>query len=237
MQLFRRISLFFVLPYDEVVNFDWETALQEEMEKPYFSELQNFIAEERAHHRVFPPADEVFAAFNLTPLHNTRVLLLGQDPYHGAGQAHGLCFSVQTGTAIPPSLRNIFKELHDDVHVPIPTHGNLTAWANQGVLLLNATLTVREGNAGSHVGHGWEQFTDSVISILNQQSTRCVFVLWGATARKKKALIKRTHHVVIEAPHPSPLSAYQGFFGSRPFSAVNTALRESGQTEIDWSIE
>ena len=165
------------------------------------------------------------------------MLILGQDPYHGPGQAHGLCFSVQVGTHVPPSLRNIFRELHDDVGLPTPSHGCLSAWASQGVLLLNATLTVRAGQAGSHQGRGWETFTDQIIRVVDAKSDPVVFVLWGSYARKKKELITGSHHVVIESPHPSPLSAHNGFFGSRPFSRINAALRDAGRGEIDWSID
>jgi uracil-DNA glycosylase len=215
---------------------DWNPILRAELDKPYWRELQRFVAAERAAHPVFPSRDDVFAALHLTPYAETRVLILGQDPYHGPGQAHGLCFSVQRGVALPPSLVNIFAELHDDLGCTPPNHGCLEDWARQGVLLLNATLTVRAHRAGSHQGKGWETFTDAVISAVNDKPERVVFVLWGAYARRKKALVDRSRHVVIESAHPSPLSARSGFFGSRPFSRANAALVEAGRSPIDWCI-
>jgi uracil-DNA glycosylase len=185
---------------------------------------------------VFPPEEKVFTALNASPFEDTKVVILGQDPYHGAGQADGLAFSVSRNTALPPSLRNIFKELQDDIGVDIPTHGDLSAWARQGVLLLNTTLTVRKGEAGSHHGRGWETLTDAMISALNKKADPVVFLLWGTYARKKKTLVTRPHHVVIEGVHPSPLSAYRGFFGSQPFSRVNAALEQSGHSPINWEI-
>lgn len=215
---------------------DWNPVLRGEFDKPYWGELQAFVRSERSRTTVYPPHDEVFAALHLTPYADTRVMILGQDPYHGRGQAHGLCFSVQRGIQIPPSLVNIHKELHDDVGVPVPDHGNLEAWARQGVLLLNATLTVRAGQAGSHQGKGWETFTDEVIKAVDAKPEHVVFILWGGYARKKKALIDRSRHTIIESPHPSPLSAHNGFFGSRPFSAANAALEAHGQKPIDWTL-
>lgn len=215
---------------------DWNPVLRGEFEQPYWNDLQAFVAGERARATVYPPHADVFAALHLTPYADTRVLILGQDPYHGAGQAHGLCFSVRAGVAVPPSLQNIHKELEADLGIPRPDHGNLEAWARQGVLLLNATLTVRAGQAGSHQGKGWETFTDQVIRAVNAKSEHVVFVLWGGYARKKKALIDTSCHTVIESPHPSPLSAHNGFFGSRPFSRVNAALEEHGQPTVDWSL-
>ena len=215
---------------------DWNPLLRHEFDQPYWTELQSFVARERAHHTVYPAHDEVFAALHHTPYANTRVVILGQDPYHGPGQAHGLCFSVQQGVPPPPSLVNIFKELHTDLGVPIPTHGNLSAWAQRGVLLLNTTLTVRAGAAGSHHGKGWEVFTDQVIRTVNDKPF-VVFVLWGAHARKKKALIDTSRHAVIEAPHPSPLSAHHGFFGSRPFSRINEALTSAGLSDMEWGLD
>jgi uracil-DNA glycosylase len=215
---------------------DWNPVLRGEFDKPYWRELMAFVHGERGRHEVYPPHDEVFAALHLTPLAEVKVLILGQDPYHGAGQAHGLCFSVRRGVAVPPSLVNIHKELHDDLGVPIPHHGNLEAWARQGVLLLNATLTVQARNAGSHQGKGWETFTDEVIRVVNDKPDRVVFILWGSYARKKKALIDRSRHTVIESPHPSPLSAHRGFFGSRPFSRANAALVEAGREPVDWAL-
>lgn len=221
---------------ESVPTTDWNPVLRHEFDRPYWSELQNFVREERRRGPVFPPADEVFAALHLTSLADTRVVILGQDPYHGAGQAHGLCFSVRRGVPVPPSLRNMHKELRDDLGCPVPTHGNLEHWARQGVLLLNTTLTVREGAAASHQGRGWETFTDHVITAVSAKTSPVVFLLWGAASRKKKSLIDTDRHVVIESAHPSPLSAHNGFFGSRPFSRTNQALRESGREPIDWAI-
>ncbi|NDH37368.1 MAG: uracil-DNA glycosylase, partial [Acidimicrobiia bacterium] len=184
---------------------------------------------------VHPKHEDVFAALHLTPYADVRVVILGQDPYHGAGQAHGLCFSVQHGVAVPPSLQNMFKELRDDLGIAVASHGNLTKWAQQGVLLLNTTLTVRAGSAGSHHGKGWETFTDEVIRVVNERDF-VVFVLWGANARRKKLLIDTSRHAIIESAHPSPLSAHNGFFGSRPFSRVNAALERAGHSAIDWSL-
>jgi len=215
---------------------DWNPLLRGEFEKPYWKELQSFVRHERELHTVYPAHDEVFAALHRTPYADVKVLILGQDPYHGPGQAHGLCFSVQHGVAVPPSLANIFKELRDDLGVKPPGHGNLQPWASRGVLLLNATLTVRAGQAASHQGRGWETFTDQVIRAVNDKPF-VVFVLWGAYARKKKSLIDTTRHAVIESAHPSPLSAHNGFFGSRPFSRVNAALRDAGLSDIDWRLD
>ena len=217
---------------------DWNPILRVEFAKPYWSPLQSFVAEERSKVAVYPPKDEVFAALHLTSFADTKVLILGQDPYHGPGQAHGLCFSVRPGVPSPPSLVNIFKELRDDLGLPIPSHGNLDRWARQGVLLLNTTLTVRAHAAASHQGKGWETFTDAVIDAVAAKAERVVFILWGASARKKKPRIQSVgadRHVVIESAHPSPLSAHNGFFGSRPFSRANSALVESGRAPIDWS--
>jgi uracil-DNA glycosylase len=218
------------------VRTDWNPVLRGEFAKPYWQELQAFVAEERRRATVYPGHDDVFRALHLTPHADTRVLILGQDPYHGPGQAHGLCFSVLPGVAPPPSLVNIHKELHSDLGCPPPRHGNLEHWARQGVLLLNAVLTVRAHQANSHQGKGWEQFTDEVIRVVNAKEERVVFILWGGYARRKKALVDRSRHVVIESPHPSPLSAHNGFFGSRPFSRANEALVEAGRTPIDWCL-
>lgn len=215
---------------------DWNPILRGEFDKPYWKELQQFVAAERSQRTVFPPHEEVFAALHLTPYASTRVMILGQDPYHGPRQAHGLCFSVRRGVQVPPSLANIHRELHDDVGVAIPDHGNLEAWARQGVLLLNATLTVRAGQAGSHQGKGWETFTDEVIKSVNAKDDHVVFILWGGYARRKKALIDRSRHTIVESPHPSPLSAHKGFFGTKPFSRTNEALRQHGQQPVDWSL-
>jgi uracil-DNA glycosylase len=185
---------------------------------------------------VYPPHDEVFAALHLTPFREVKAVILGQDPYHGRGQAHGLCFSVRHGVQPPPSLQNIFKELEADLGISPPDHGCLDAWARQGVLLLNASLTVRAGRAASHQGKGWETFTDEVLRAVNTKPERVVFILWGASARRKKALIDTSRHVIIESAHPSPLSASNGFFGSRPFSRANAALVEAGREPIDWAL-
>jgi len=220
----------------DAVKTDWNPVLRGEFAKPYWPVLQQFVATERQRSTVYPPPDEVFAALHLTPLVLTRAVILGQDPYHGPRQAHGLCFSVRRGVAIPPSLVNIHKELHDDLGIVPPAHGNLEAWARQGVLLLNATLTVRAGQAGSHQGKGWETFTDEVLRVVDTQPHPVVFILWGSFARKKKALIDTSRHTVIESAHPSPLSAHNGFFGSKPFSRTNAALRAAGLDEIDWRL-
>jgi len=212
----------------------WAALLQREIGSERHTELQQFIAHERLESTVFPPAQNVYAALELTSFESTKVVILGQDPYHGNGQAHGLSFSVRSNTPIPPSLRNIFKELFTDVAIQREQNGDLTGWARQGVLLLNTTLTVREGEPGSHQERGWQHITDAVISALNEKTTRVVFVLWGAHARKKKILITQTHHVVIESAHPSPLSAHRGFFGSKPFSQINSALEGAGLSPIDW---
>jgi uracil-DNA glycosylase len=210
--------------------------LRGEFEKPYWHELQTFVADERERGPVFPRHDDVFRALHLTPYADTRVLILGQDPYHGPGQAHGLCFSVQPGVAVPPSLVNIHKELEQDLGCARPRHGNLEHWAHQGVLLLNAVLTVRAHHANSHQGKGWEHFTDQVIRAVDAKAQPVVFMLWGGYARRKKALIDSTRHVVIESAHPSPLSAHNGFFGSRPFSRANEALIAAGRKPVDWCL-
>ena len=215
---------------------DWNPLLKPEFDKPYWKELQEYVYEERMHSKVFPEHNEIFAAFHLTPYTSVKVLILGQDPYHGEGQAHGLSFSVKKGIATPPSLRNIYKELNSDLGIDIPTHGNLEPWALQGVLLLNATLTVRAHQAGSHQGKGWETFTDQVIRKVNEKEEKTVFLLWGAFARKKKLLIDQDRHHVIESPHPSPLSAHRGFFGSSPFSEANQVLMDSGRDPVNWAL-
>lgn len=215
---------------------DWSAILAAERAAPYFADLSRFVAEERARGEVYPPADQVFAALHLTPHSDVKALVLGQDPYHGPGQAHGLCFSVRPGVAPPPSLENVFTELEADLGVPRPDHGCLEHWARQGVLLLNATLTVRARTAASHQGKGWERFTDAVIAAVNAKEERVVFILWGGSARRKKALIDTGRHAVIESAHPSPLSAHGGFFGSRPFSRANAALEAGGRDPIDWHI-
>ena len=212
----------------------WRPHLDAEVEKPYFGRLREFVDAERRKHEVYPPEDEVFAALALTPYERVKVLILGQDPYHGPGQAHGLAFSVRPGVTPPPSLRNIFRELRDDQGCPPPASGSLVRWAEQGVLLLNAVLTVRAGEPNSHRGRGWETFTDAAIRAVGEKAERVVFVLWGGYAAKKEALIDAGRHVVLKSAHPSPLSAKRGFFGSRPFGRINAALEESGQAPVDW---
>ncbi len=214
----------------------WHALLADEFPKPYFQALEAFVDAERAAHPVFPPADDVFNALKLTPHGRVAVMVLGQDPYHDDNQAHGLAFSVRPGIKPPPSLVNIFKELKSDLGCRVPNNGYLVPWAEQGVLLLNAVLTVRAHKPASHKGKGWETFTDAVIRAVNAKDTPVVFVLWGAYAQKKQALIDTNRHTIVQSVHPSPLSARNGFFGSRPFSQINTALRAAGKTEIDWQI-
>ena len=215
---------------------DWNPLLRSEFDQPYWRNLQAFVAAERRQHTVYPPQDEVFAALHLTPYSQLKVVILGQDPYHGPGQAHGLAFSVRPKIQIPPSLRNIHQELHSDLGLTIPDHGSLAAWARQGVLLLNTSLTVRAGQAGSHSGKGWETFTDRVIDVAAARPEPLAFVLWGNHARRKRDRIDTNRHVVLESPHPSPFSARNGFFGSRPFSATNEALERLGCQPVDWSL-
>ena len=216
---------------------DWLEPLKPEFSKPYYKNLYQTVNEEYRTHQIFPPADDIFNAFALTPLHEVKVVILGQDPYHGEGQAHGLCFSVKPDVEIPPSLINIYKELQDDCGCEIPNNGYLTKWAKQGVLLLNTVLTVRAHQANSHRGIGWEEFTDAAIRVLNEQDRPMVFILWGRPAQMKKSMLTNPNHLIIESPHPRPLSAYRGFFGSRPFSRTNKYLKEHGLKEIDWQIE
>lgn len=220
----------------EKLPADWREVLKEALEAPSFQKLERFVEAERRSATVFPSEADLFSAFRLTPYARVRVLLLGQDPYHGPGQAHGLAFSVQPGVPPPPSLVNIFKELQSDQALPPPTSGSLVPWAEQGVLLLNAVLTVRQGEPNSHAGQGWEAFTDTVIRAVVAKPEPVVFLLWGNYARKKRKLIDTQRHVVIESPHPSPLSASGGFFGSRPFSQINAALEARGQSPIDWRL-
>jgi uracil-DNA glycosylase len=222
--------------YQQQMATDWNPAVRDQFREPYWAELQHFVASERERNPVYPPADQVFAALHLTSLADTRVVILGQDPYHGPGQAHGLCFSVNRNCAIPPSLANIHTELVADLGVPRPAHGNLETWATQGVLLLNATLTVRAGQAGSHQGRGWERFTSRLLEVVNDKDDPVVFILWGASARRVGQMIDQTRHTVIESVHPSPLSARNGFFGSRPFSRTNEALAAHGFDTVDWQI-
>lgn len=215
---------------------DWNPLLRAEFDEPYWNELQAFVADERQRHTVYPPHGEVFAALHLTSYADLKVVIVGQDPYHGPRQAHGLAFSVRRGVNVPPSLRNIHKELHDDLDVPIPDHGNLERWARSGVLLLNTSLTVRAGQAGSHAGHGWETFTDRVIDVAAAHDEPLVFILWGNHARRKRERVDTGRHAVIESPHPSPFSANNGFFGSKPFSRANAALIRFGRGPVDWSL-
>ncbi len=214
----------------------WRRVLFEEPQKPYFQKLQRFLQKERKKHIVFPPEKEVFAALKLTPYHKVKVLLLGQDPYHDDQQAHGLSFSVKPGIAPPPSLLNIFKELQKDTGIHVPKNGYLVPWARQGILLLNAVLTVRAHLPASHRNKGWEIFTDAIIQAVSNKESPVVFLLWGNYAKQKTKLIDASRHVIIQAAHPSPLSAHQGFFGSRPFSRTNTALRKFKKPVIDWRI-
>lgn len=212
----------------------WKQRLAAEFEKPYFLALTDFVREEYRTAACYPPGKLIFNAFNLCPFDKVKVVIIGQDPYHGPGQAHGLCFSVNDGVPFPPSLQNIFKEIHDDLGTPMPSSGNLTRWAEQGVLLLNATLTVRARLAGSHQRHGWEEFTDAAIRALAEGREHLVFILWGAYAQKKGAFIDRSRHLVLASAHPSPLSAFHGFFGNRHFSQANAYLERYGATPIKW---
>jgi uracil-DNA glycosylase len=219
------------------IEESWKEILQEQFSSSYFTGIKEFLVEEKLKFTVYPPGGLIFNAFNLTPFHAVRVVIIGQDPYHGAGQAHGLCFSVPRGISAPPSLVNIFKEINVDLGIPMPKHGNLEKWARQGVLLLNATLTVRANQAGSHQKKGWEAFTDAVISQLSKQRVGLVFLLWGKFAQDKESLIDTQKHYILKAAHPSPFSAYNGFFGCRHFSKTNEILRRHGLPEIDWSLE
>lgn len=223
----------------KILNNDWEAILASEFEKSYFKELKTFLAEQYSLATVYPPKDEVMSAFNNVAFKDVKVVILGQDPYHGPGQAHGMSFSVKEGVPLPPSLRNIFKELEHDLGCKIPSNGFLMKWAEQGVFLLNTVLTVRQGEANSHKGQGWEQFTDSVIDKLAKRTEPIIFVLWGKPAQTKRAIIEKNgkHHFILQAPHPSPLSAYRGFFGSKPFSKMNDKLREWGQEPIVWCLD
>jgi uracil-DNA glycosylase len=213
----------------------WQAEIGEEFEKPYMQALRTFLKEQKAASKmIYPPSPLIFNAFNHTPFEQVRVVILGQDPYHGDGQAHGLSFSVPNGVALPPSLMNIYKEIASDLNITMSRNGDLTHWANQGVLLLNATLTVQQGNAGSHQNRGWEAFTDAAIAALNSNRDHLVFVLWGSYAQKKGAFIDESRHLVLKSPHPSPLSAHRGFFGNHQFSKINQYLTQHGQTPIDW---
>jgi uracil-DNA glycosylase len=216
------------------IEDSWKQKLAPEFNKPYFEELTRFVKNEYTNGRVYPPAKLIFNAFDLCPFDSVKVVIIGQDPYHGPGQAHGLCFSVPEGIDFPPSLVNIFKEINDDLHVEIPQSGNLERWAKQGVLLLNATLTVKAHQAGSHQNKGWEQFTDAAIRVLNEEKEHLVFLLWGSYAQRKGEFIDRKRHLVLQSPHPSPLSAYRGFFGNGHFSKANAYLAENGLEPINW---
>ena len=219
-----------------VLPESWQPLLADETQKPYFATLESFVDGERSKYAVYPPEADVFNALRYTPYAGVNVLLLGQDPYHDEGQAHGLCFSVRPGVKPPPSLRNMFGELKSDLGLKFPNNGYLVPWAEQGILLLNAVLTVRAHEANSHKDHGWETFTDAVIRKVNEKPDQVIFVLWGSYARKKTALIDTTRHVIIESAHPSPLSANQGFFGSKPFSKINAALQRAGKPAINWQL-
>lgn len=219
------------------ISNDWLPALRGEFQKDYYKNLHQTVMQEYRTRQIFPEADDLFNAFHLTPLKDVKVVIFGQDPYHNVGQAHGLCFSVKPGVEIPPSLVNIYKELQDDLGCYIPNNGYLVKWAEQGVLLLNTVLTVRAHQANSHRGIGWEEFTDAAIRILNEQDRPIVFILWGRPAQMKKAMLHNPKHLILEAPHPSPLSSYRGFFGSRPFSKANNFLKQHGIEPIDWQIE
>ena len=222
---------------DVQIEQSWKQHLAPEFEKPYFVKLTKFVRQEYRTTTCYPPGKLIFNAFNLCPYDKAKVVIIGQDPYHGPGQAHGLCFSVNDGVPFPPSLQNIFKEIQTDLGTPVPQSGNLTRWAEQGVLLLNATLTVRAHQAGSHQRQGWEEFTDAAIMALNSQDRPIVFILWGAPAQRKARMLNNPKHLILKAPHPSPLSAYRGFFGSKPFSQTNDYLRAHGIEPIDWQIE
>ena len=219
-----------------MIGNDWDQILEEEMNKPYFEELIEFVKKEYKEKTIYPKQNEIFNAFRFTPYANVKVVILGQDPYHGIGQAHGLSFSVPEGTPKPPSLINIFKELHDDLGCAIPSTGCLIPWTREGILLLNAVLTVEKDKAASHSNHGWEQFTNAVIQKLNQKEDPIVFILWGSYARSKKSFITNPKHYIIESAHPSPFSAYNGFFGSKPFSKTNEFLIKNNKEPINWEI-
>ncbi len=219
------------------ITNDWLEELKEEFTKDYYRNLYQFVKEEYNKHAVYPPANDIFNAFHLTPLGQVKVVILGQDPYHNVGQAHGLCFSVKKGVVVPPSLVNIYQELQDDLGHPVPNHGYLERWAEQGVLLLNAILTVQAHRAASHQAKGWEEFTDAAIRAVNKQERPIVFLLWGKPAQSKKRMLDNPAHLILESPHPSPLSAHRGFFGSRPFSKANAFLEANGVEPVDWRVE
>ena len=221
---------------DPKIEDGWKSVLMDQFQSPYFSALKEFLLEEKKTYTLYPPGNLIFNAFQRTPFDKVKVVILGQDPYHGPGQAHGLCFSVPQGIPKPPSLVNIFKELHSDLGIAIPEHGNLEKWADQGVLLINATLTVRKGQAGSHQKQGWETFTNRVIEVVSEKKSGVVFLLWGRFAQAKETLIDGNKHRILKSAHPSPLSAYNGFFNCRHFSRTNEYLLQQGKTEIDWSL-
>jgi uracil-DNA glycosylase len=220
----------------QILNDSWWQQLKDEFDKPYYQELREMLKREYAEHTVYPEPNDIYNALHYTSYENVKVVILGQDPYHGPGQAHGLSFSVQPGVNPPPSLKNIFIELQNDIGADIPNHGSLVSWAKQGVLLLNTVLTVRRGQANSHKGKGWEQLTDSIIDVLNKRDKPVVFILWGRHAQMKKERIDTSKHFIIQSPHPSPFSARNGFFGSRPFSRANQYLEQIGDEPIDWSL-
>jgi uracil-DNA glycosylase len=222
---------------DPKIEVSWKQILADEFKKDYFSSLKLFLIEEKKHYKIFPPGGLIFNAFNHTPFDEVKVVIIGQDPYHGPSQAHGLSFSVPIGIAQPPSLVNILKELHNDLNLPIPKHGNLENWAKNGVLMLNATLTVRANEAGSHQNRGWEQFTDAAIMALSERREKLVFLLWGAYAQAKAKIIDEKKHLILKAPHPSPLSVYRGFYGCCHFSKTNIYLKSNGLDEVNWSID
>lgn len=219
------------------ITNDWLGAIGEEFKKDYYKQLYQFVKEEYSTHVIYPPSEDIFNALHLTPLKDVKVVILGQDPYHNVNQAHGLCFSVRPEVDIPPSLVNIYKELQEDLGCYVPNNGYLVKWARQGVLMLNTVLTVRAHQAASHQGKGWEQFTDAIIDAVNKENRPIVFILWGKPAQMKKKMLNNPKHLILEAPHPSPLSAYRGFFGSKPFSKTNDFLQEHGVEPIDWQIE
>ena len=220
-----------------VISNDWLDIIGQELDKPYYKDLYEFVLSEYKNYKVYPNSDDIFNAFHSTQAKDVKAVILGQDPYHNEGQAHGLCFSVKPGVDIPPSLVNIYKELQDDLGYKVPNNGYLEKWARQGVLMLNTVLSVREHQANSHKGRGWEEFTDAVIRAINKQDRSIVFILWGAPARRKASMLNNPNHLILEAPHPSPLSAYRGFFASKPFSKTNMFLEENGTRPIDWMIE
>ncbi len=230
------VSFFHMQPVNPIIEAGWKEVLMNEFRSPYFSTLKEFLVEEKKRYTIYPPGPLIFNAFRHTPFDRVKVVVLGQDPYHGRGQAHGLCFSVPQGIPQPPSLVNIFKELHSDLGIPVPRHGNLEKWADQGVLLINAILTVREGQAGSHHNKGWETFTSRVIESISEEKEGVVFLFWGRYAQAKENLVDGTRHLILKAAHPSPLSAHNGFFGCRHFSRTNEFLEQQGKSRIEWNL-